>query len=136
MLHSRSKCAKQPPILGSIGTPEATHTLTDNLLETDTALRFQVISALNKIHQGHPEIELDMQLLETVLAAEILGHYRSYQILEALNISGCDEQVSRALGESIQQDLERIFRLLGLLYPRLDLHSVYLALQSKKCGLL
>jgi hypothetical protein len=78
-----------------IGTAEATHTLTDNLLETDTSLRFQVISSLNKIHQGHPEIELDTQLLETVLAAEILGHYRSYQILEALNISGSDEQVSR-----------------------------------------
>jgi AAA family ATP:ADP antiporter len=124
-----------PPILVLIGTPEATHTLTDNLLETDTSLRFQVISALNKIHQGHPEIELDTQLLETVLAAEILGHYRSYQILEALNISGADEQVSRALGESIQQDLERIFRLLGLLYPRLDLHSVYLGLQSKNAVL-
>jgi len=124
-----------PPILVLIGTPEATHTLTDNLLETDTSLRFRVISALNKIHQGHPEIELDTQLLETVLAAEILGHYRSYQILEALNISGADEQVSRALGESIQQDLERIFRLLGLLYPRLDLHSVYLGLQSENAVL-
>jgi ATP:ADP antiporter, AAA family len=124
-----------PPILVSIGTQEATHALTDNLLETDTSLRFQVISALNKIHQGHPEIELDTQLLETVLAAEILGHYRSYQILEALKVSECDEPVSRALGESIQQDLERIFRLLGLLYPRLDLHSVYLGLQSKNAVL-
>ena len=124
-----------PPILVLIGTPEATHTLTGNLFETDTSLRFQVISALNKIHQGHPEIELDTQLLETVLAAEILGHYRSYQILEALNTSGCDEKLSRALGESIQQDLERIFRLLGLLYPRLDLHSVYLGLQSKNAVL-
>jgi AAA family ATP:ADP antiporter len=124
-----------PPILVLIGTPKATHTLTDNLLETDTSLRFQVISALNKVHQGHPEIELDTQLLETVLAAEILGHYRSYQILEALNISGSDDQVSRALGESIQKDLERIFRLLGLLYPRLDFHSVYLGLQSKNAVL-
>jgi len=28
----------------------------------------------------NPEIALDVQMLETVLAAEILGHYRSYQI--------------------------------------------------------
>ncbi len=62
------------------------------------------ISALNKIHQVHPEIELDTQLLETVLAAEIMGHYRSYQILEALRIpENFDEPVMRALGESIQQ---------------------------------
>jgi hypothetical protein len=32
----------------------------------------------------------------------------------------------------MQQELERIFRLLGLLYPHLDVHSAYLGLQSKK----
>jgi len=120
-----------PPILVSIGTPAAAQGLLDNLLERDTTVRFQIISALNKIHQLHPEIKLDTQLLETVLAAEIMGHYRSYQILESLRIPGnSDEPIVRALGESIQQELERIFRLLGLLYPQLDLHSVYFGLQS------
>jgi hypothetical protein len=71
-------------------------------------------------------------LLETVLAAEIMGHYRSYQILESLRAPGkIDEPVLRALNESVRQELERIFRLLGLLYPRLDLHSAYFGLQSK-----
>jgi ATP:ADP antiporter, AAA family len=120
-----------PPILVSIGTFAAAEVLQDNLLETNTALRFQVISALNKIQQLHPEIEIDKQLLETVLAAEIMGHYRSYQILESLRGPGnVDEPVLRALDESIRQELERIFRLLGLLYPRLDLHSAYFGLQS------
>jgi hypothetical protein len=91
-----------------------------------------MISALNKIHRLHPEIALDMQLVETVLAAEIMGHYRSYQIQAALCLpEDADEPVMHALHESIQQELERIFRLLGLLYPRLDLHSVYFGLQSK-----
>ena len=31
----------------------------------------------------------------------------------------------------MQQELERISRLLGLLYPHLDIHSAYLGLQSK-----
>jgi AAA family ATP:ADP antiporter len=120
-----------PPILVNIGTPAAAQALQDNLLEINTALRFQVISALNKIQQVHPEIEIDKQLLETVLAAEIMGHYRSYQILESLRAPGnVDDPVVRALGESIRQELERIFRLLGLLYPRLDLHSAYFGLQS------
>jgi len=120
-----------PAILARIGTPAAAQLLLDNLLETDTTVRSQVVSALNKIHQLHPEIALDTQLLETVLAAEIMGHYRSYQILESLRIPGKgDESVMRALGESIQQELERIFRLLGLLYPHLDLHSAYFGVQS------
>jgi len=120
-----------PPILVNIGTSASAEALQDNLLEANTALRFQVISALNKIQQMHPEIEIDKQLLETVLAAEIMGHYRSYQILESLGETGKeDEPVLRALGESIRQELERIFRVLGLLYPRLDLHSAYFGLQS------
>jgi hypothetical protein len=91
-----------------------------------------MISALNKIHQLHPEIALDMQLVETVLAAEIMGHYRSYQIQAALCLpEDANEPVMHALRESIQQELERVFRLLGLLYPHLDLHSVYFGLQSK-----
>lgn len=121
-----------PPILVSIATPASARLLSDNLLERDTSLRFQIISSLNKIHGQHPEITLDAQLLETVLAAEIMGHYRSYQILEAFRHPGnADERILRALAESIQQELERIFRLLGLLYPRLDLHSVYFGLHSK-----
>jgi AAA family ATP:ADP antiporter len=120
-----------PPILANIGTTPAAHVLLDNLLETDTTIRVQIISALNKIRQAHPEIELDTQLLETVLAAEIMGHYRSYQILESLRVPGDgDEPAVRALSESIQQELARIFRLLGLLYPHLDLHSAHFGLQS------
>ncbi|MDP9339503.1 MAG: HEAT repeat domain-containing protein [Acidobacteriota bacterium] len=120
-----------PAILAGLGTATGAQALLDNLMETDTAIRFQVISALNKIQQAHPEIKLDSQLLETVLAAEIMGHYRSYQILESLRIPGnADEPIARALRESIQQELERIFRLLGLLYPRMDLHSAYFGLQS------
>jgi AAA family ATP:ADP antiporter len=120
-----------PPILVTIGTPAATQVVLDNVLERDTVLRFQMISALNKIHQLHPEVALDMQLVETVLAAEIMGHYRSYQILETLHIPGdSHEPIVHALHESMQQEIERIFRLLGLLYPNLDLHSVYFGLQS------
>jgi ATP:ADP antiporter, AAA family len=120
-----------PLILVSIGRPAAAHVLLDNLFERDTRVRLQIVSALDKMHQVHPEIELDTQLLETVLAAEIMGHYRSYQILESLRTpENSDDPVMRAVGESIQQELERIFRLLGLLYPHLDLHSVYCGLQS------
>ena len=89
-------------------------------------------SALNKLCRLHPEIETDVQMLETVLAAEILGHYRSYQILDKLGApEGSDDPIARALTESMQQELERIFRLLGLLHPHLDVQSVYLGLKSK-----
>ena len=121
-----------PSILVKIGTPTAAEVLMANLLESDTALRFRIISSLNKLRRLHPEIEMDSQTLETVLAAEILGHYRSYQILDKLGTpEGSQDPVARALTESMQQELERIFRSVGLLYPHLDVHSAYLGLQSK-----
>jgi HEAT repeat protein len=121
-----------PAIMVTIGTPAAAQVLMANLLESDTTLRFRTVSALNKLQRLHPEIETDTQMLETVLAAEILGHYRSYQILEKLGTAESGEDpVARALTESMQQELERIFRLLGLLYPHLAVHSAYLGLQSK-----
>jgi ATP:ADP antiporter, AAA family len=121
-----------PAVLVRVGTPAAADVLMENLLESDTTLRFRIISALNKLRHLHPEIEADTLTLETVLAAEILGHYRSYQILDKLGtVHDGQDPVARALNESIQQELERIFRLLGLLYPHLDVHSAYLGLQSK-----
>ena len=121
-----------PDVLAGIGTPAAAHSLLENVMEGDGTLRFMIISALNRLHSHNPEIPLDFQLLETVLAGEILGHYRSYQILEAISGSGSTEDVvGGAMASSLEQELERIFRLLGLLHPQLDLHAVYLGLQSK-----
>jgi hypothetical protein len=66
------------------------------------------------------------------LAAEILGHYRSYEILGALRAALPDDEVlARAPRDSMDQEVERIFRLLGLLHPRHDLHSACFGVQSK-----
>jgi ATP:ADP antiporter, AAA family len=120
-----------PSVLVALGTPAAASVLLDNLLQGDTMLRFRTIDALNKVCRLNPEIVLDVQMLETVLAAEILGHYRSYQILATIGAApDSADPLARALKESMQQELERIFRLLYLLYPRLDLHSAYVGLQS------
>jgi AAA family ATP:ADP antiporter len=121
-----------PAILTNVGTSAAARVLIEHLLESDTTLRFRIISALNKLCRLHPEVEIDVQMLETILAAEILGHYRSYQILDKLSTTdGGQDPLDRGLTESMHQELERIFRLLGLLYPHLDVHSAYVGLQSK-----
>jgi AAA family ATP:ADP antiporter len=120
-----------PSVLLALGTPAAAGVLLDNLLQGDTTLRFRTIAALNKLCQQNSQIVVDVQMLETVLAAEILGHYRSYQILATIGATTDGvAPLARAMKESIQQELERIFRLLNLLHPRLDLHSAYVGLQS------
>ena len=120
-----------PRVLLAIGTPMAGSVLLENLMQSDTMLRFRTISALNKLCRQCAEVVLDIQMLETVVAAEIMGHYRSYQILATIGAATDGvAPVAKALKESMNQELERIFRLLSLLHPRLDLHSAYVGLQS------
>lgn len=122
-----------PGVLVKIATPASARVLMENLLQSDPRLRLPVISGLNKLHRRCPEIARDVQLLETVLLAEILGHYRSYQILHTLG-SANERHLADALREAMDQELERIFRLLGLLYPNVDAHSAHLGLQSKSAS--
>jgi AAA family ATP:ADP antiporter len=119
-----------PALLASIGTQASAEVLAGSLLEPDTTLRFRVLSALNKLRRDHPEVLLDKEMIETMLAAEIMGHYRSYQILGALGGAPEDEAAVSRLRESMESEVERIFRLLGLLLPHHDFHSTYVGLQS------
>jgi ATP:ADP antiporter, AAA family len=120
-----------PGCLARIGTPEAARALGESLLEPDSHLRFRVIQALNKVYEAHPRIARDVRMIETVLGAELLGHYRSYQILGALGEGQpADAMLLRGPQESMELEVERIFRLLGLLYPGHDLESAWVGVQS------
>jgi AAA family ATP:ADP antiporter len=121
-----------PKVLQAIGTPPAQAVLTESVLDRDVILRYHTITALNKLGQQHPERSTDRKLIESVLAAEIMGHYRSYQVLGTLGASLEDDAnpIAHGLRESIEKEAERIFRLLKILYPQYDMHSAYVGLQS------
>jgi hypothetical protein len=120
-----------PDVLQRIATPEAEQVLVEYLLDVDPVLRLRSIAALNKLRQSTGNRSLEHELIETVLAAEILGHYRSYQLLGRLSESNvADEPARTRVKESMDQELERIFRLMKLMLPEHDLHSAYVGLQS------
>ena len=106
--------------------------LQERLLEEDPTLRYRVIAALNKLRQLHPEIHLDRTLIELLLAAEIAGHYRSHQVLGAVDGSlPPNDPVIVAMRHSMELELERIFRLMSLLYPEAQLQDAYVGLRSE-----
>ena len=120
-----------PLVLQQIGT-QATHAvLGESLLDPDVEVRYGVISALNKLQEMHPTWRVDPTMLETLLDAEILGHLRSYQMIGALLPALADPApVMAPLKAAMEQELERIFRLLKLRFPHQDLHSAYVGVQS------
>jgi hypothetical protein len=120
-----------PEVLLRIATPTAERALVEHLLDPDPLVRLRSVSALNKLRQLNPERVLERELIETVLSAEILGHYRSYQLVGRLSVETvANEPLLQQLKESMSRELERIFRLMKLLLPEHDLHSAYVGLQS------
>ncbi|MGH9218413.1 MAG: Npt1/Npt2 family nucleotide transporter [Vicinamibacterales bacterium] len=121
-----------PKVLQEIGTAAAHAVLVETVLDRDVVLRYHTISAINRLGQAHPDRSTDRKLIETVLAAEIMGHYRSYQVLATLEGSLDDPSnpIEHGLRESMEKETERIFRLLKILYPQYDLHSAYVGMQS------
>ncbi len=120
-----------PSVLLRIGSAEAEQALVSSLLEADGTVRHRVIASLNKLRAVRPDIRIDTSALELLLAAEIAGHYRSYQVLGPLqgHLKG-DDAVIDALKHSMEQELERIFRLMALLFPHGGLHDAYVGVRS------
>jgi ATP:ADP antiporter, AAA family len=114
-----------PAVLLRIGTLAAAAALTDALIEPDLEQRFRVISALNKLQETNRELVFDRQMIDTAMIAELTGHYRSYQILGTRG--GVPDEPLQA---AMQGEVERIFRLMKLLFPALELKEAYTAMLS------
>jgi len=111
-----------PEVLGRIGTPEADRLLVDYLFDADPIVRLRAVSALNKLRQADGQA-VEANVIEVVLAAEIFGHYRSHQLIA----SGDPSAPANGMMEA---ELERIFRLMKLMFPQHDLHSAWVGVQS------
>lgn len=120
-----------PAVLVRLGTPEAQRALMESLLHHDPTLRRRVIASLMRLRRRQPQLHLEPELLETVLAAEITGHYRSHQVLERLGheLHG-DDSALAALRHSLEEERDRIFGLLALLGGGDDLQSAHRGLRS------
>jgi AAA family ATP:ADP antiporter len=119
-----------PALLVTIAKREARDTLLENLRQADNILRLRIISSLNKLHHLYPDIELDTATIELVLASEMMSHYRAYQIIGKVSDHRDRQSFDVPLQKSIHHELERIFRLLKMLYPKHDLQSAFVGLQS------
>jgi hypothetical protein len=120
-----------PDVLQRIGGERAAEVLADNLLDGDAALRLRILAALGGARDARPDLPIDHELLESALGAEVLGHYRSYQVLGIISAPGPGQQpLERGLRAAMREELERIFRLLDLLHPSRDFRAAWVALQS------
>lgn len=129
-----------PSVLARIATPESAAVLADSLIQSDPGLRFDVLKALNKLRRRDPLLVPTSPHFADLLDAELMGYYRSFQVLAAFDPrastsprSPAGESVlTRALRERMDHELERIFRLLALIYPPRDVYNAFVGLTSAR----
>jgi ATP:ADP antiporter, AAA family len=121
--------------LGKVATRKAARSLEEALIEDNVDVRDQVIRGLNEIQSRQANVIFNTQPLEAALAAEIADHYASYVTLEPIGevLDGAPSAVV-GIQAGMDKELERIFGLLNLLYPKYDLLSVHFGVLSPVPG--
>jgi hypothetical protein len=127
-----------PAVLARIGNQAAANALEESLLESQPELRFRTICALNDLRKEHPAIAVDPVRLRAALGFEAMLHCRTNQILAVAGPGSAagpepaqPTEVQRRLQASHEQEIERIFRILSLLYPETDFRSAHYGVRSR-----
>jgi ATP/ADP translocase len=117
-----------PRVMTQIPDQSTVETLIQILNEIDPALKYFVVKALNKLHAQHANLKFKRELVGPVLLRETKTYYEILQLLQtqkSIDKNDGFNLLERALIEKQQQNLERIFRLLGLVYPSKDIYNAY-----------
>ncbi len=119
-----------PDLLVTIAKRAARDPLLANLPSPITFCGSALFQSLNKLHTLYPDMQLDATTVETVLPRRSCSHYQAYQILGRMDGHREQQSFDRPLQKSMHHELERIFRLLKMLYPKHDLRSAFVGLES------
>lgn len=129
-----------PKVLAMIGAQKSVNALIENLKRDDLALRYQTLKALNKLNVKFSILKFDKNLINEEIVKETRNYYRILTILHMQSqrreeVQEARALLIRALEEKLDENLERIFRLLGLKYLQQDMYNAYLSIKSDKSDL-
>lgn len=121
-----------PGTLALIPTEASVKVLLNALENEDGFIRYKAVAALEQIRRDHPELTLAGEPVETLLIREATRYYRylgiSFDLFDKGELSR-DSLLAQATGEKLSRILDRIFRLLGLIHDRSDMHAARWAIE-------
>lgn len=132
-----------PRTIGAFYTQEAVDTLLKYSSHPDRFMRFKILKALNKLRLANPKCIFDRQNIEEWLRREVEEHFHYLALAEALqttpsaltrkpftHVSPFEGILTRTLEAKLLRSLDRIFRLLALIYSPRDIFQAYSSLVS------
>lgn len=124
-----------PRVLSQVPDQQSVNTLVNSLQTVEPSLKYYVVKALNRLRSNYEDLKFDSRGLESALVEETKIHYEILQALQSHTRTESNEATNllkRALTEKQYQNLERIFRLLGLVYPPRDIYNAYQGVVSEE----
>jgi AAA family ATP:ADP antiporter len=122
-----------PRVISRIPEQHAVDVLTQCLKIAPSALIYDVVKGLNRLRSKQAHLNFATADLEVILIDETKIYYEVAQVEHAL-VATVDEEslllLRRTLSEKRRAILERIFRLLGLIYAQRDIYNAYLGIVS------
>jgi CRP-like cAMP-binding protein len=108
-----------PATLAELGTQRSMDALVAALDDPDGFLRYKAIAAIEKIRRDHPAISCPRTVLEAQVVRESSRYYNGLTLQHNLlrhAPDAADSLLARALQDKLHRTIDRIYRLLGLLY--------------------
>ena len=121
-----------PGTLALIPVQKSMDLLVGALGDRDGFLRFKVVTAIEKMRREHPELTFSREPIEGLLMQEATRYGACLTIQAPLfqsDPTASRTLLGRALVEKSSRTLDRIYRLLGLIYPWKDIASARWAIE-------
>lgn len=131
-----------PEVIAAFNNQKAVDILCRHLMESDIGMRYEVIRALNRLRIKSGSLLFDKKQVMNKIKTEADDYMEMLFILYGQKAIGSDgddaarnrtlarEQLIRALEIRLDESLERIFRLLGLSYPPVEMYNAYKGIKS------
>jgi ATP:ADP antiporter, AAA family len=124
-----------PATLASIPSQKSVDVLAAALEEPDGFLRYKVVSALERLRRESPKLKFPREVIERFVLLESRQYFNYLSLRH--NLFGRrtsqpvppDSLLGLALEQKRDRTLDRIFRLLSLVYPWKDIHAARWTLQ-------
>lgn len=124
-----------PKTIAAAGTEESADTLLRCVHQVDYHLDYATLRALDRMRGAFPGIRFDRQRVVGAIQTERVACDDLKNAQRWLRLNTPPDPVSslliRAVGERMNERLERIFHLLGLIYNPQDIHAVYYNFELK-----
>ena len=121
-----------PATIARIPTQKSVDILIEALQDPDSFLRYKAVTGLEKLHRDHPELTIDREPIEALAAKEALSYFNyltlHYNLFDREKLSA-DGLLAAALREKMARAVDRVYRLLGLIYPWKDIGAARYAIE-------